>query len=72
MANSVPFRRGDIVQRNSGGPRMMVEDIEDNAGTVIRCKWYEGGARQVDLFYVDALHHYGLIAAPFTATTAGD
>lgn len=34
---------------------MMVEEVENSAGTVIRCKWYEGSERQVGRFFVEAL-----------------
>ena len=57
MVNSMSFRRGDLVQLNSGGQQMMVEEIEDEAGSVLVCKWYEGRERHVRRFYVDALHH---------------
>lgn len=64
MVNSVSFRRGDIVQLNSGGPRMIVEEIEDRAGSIIRCKWYEGRERHVERFYVDGLHHFQIVHFP--------
>jgi uncharacterized protein YodC (DUF2158 family) len=54
MNSAVIFQRGDMVQRNTGGPRMMVEEIE-NPGTVIRCKWYEGRERCVGRFFVEGL-----------------
>ena len=57
MGSSVSFRRGDLVQLNSGGQRMMVDEVEDEAGSVLVCKWYEGHERHVRRFYVDALHH---------------
>lgn len=52
------FQRGDIVQLNSSGRRMVVEEVVDDAGTIIRCKWYEGRERYVDSFYVDGIRHY--------------
>lgn len=58
MNSSVVFQRGDIVQLSNGGPIMAVEDIEDKAGKIIRCKWFDGNAREVDSFYADALQHY--------------
>jgi uncharacterized protein YodC (DUF2158 family) len=51
------FRRGDIVQRNSGGPVMLIEDIEDESGEVVRCRWYEGKQRREGSFYVEGLQH---------------
>lgn len=57
MVNSVSFQRGDLVQLNSGGPRMVVDEVENEAGSVLVCKWYEGRERQVKRFFVDGLHH---------------
>ncbi len=62
MGSSVSFRRGDIVQLNSSDRRMMVEEVEDDAGTILRCKWYEEGTRRVDRFFSGALHHYQMSA----------
>jgi uncharacterized protein YodC (DUF2158 family) len=53
----VYFRRGDVVELNSGGPRMIVDEIEDDAGSVLVCKWYEGREKQVRRFFVDGLRH---------------
>lgn len=63
MSSSAVFQRGDIVQLSAGGPIMAVDDIEDKAGKIIRCKWFDGGAREVDSFYADALQHVGANAA---------
>jgi uncharacterized protein YodC (DUF2158 family) len=63
MVRSVSFRRGDVVQLNSGGPRMVVDAIEDEAGSVLVCKWYEGHERYVRRFFVDGLHHVQMSAA---------
>lgn len=56
------FLRGDLVQLKTGGPRMIVEEVEDGAGSAIRCKWYEDRQRRVDVFYVDGLQHCSLVA----------
>lgn len=55
MNGAGSFRRGDLVQLNSGGQKMVVEDVEDKAGSVLVCKWYEGRERHVKRFFVDGL-----------------
>lgn len=57
MVTAGSFRRGDLVQLNSGGQTMIVEEVEDNAGSVLVCKWYEGRERHVRRFFVDGLRH---------------
>lgn len=37
---------------------MVVEEVEDDVGTIIRCKWCEGRERYVDSFYADGIRHY--------------
>lgn len=61
MPNLVPFQRGDIVQRNSGGPRMLVEEVEDAEGMMVRCRWYEDRKRREGSFFVDGIHHYQMV-----------
>jgi uncharacterized protein YodC (DUF2158 family) len=63
MVNTISFRRGDLVQLNSGGPRMIVDEVEDEEGSVLVCKWYVGHVRHVERFFVGGLHHFKMSAA---------
>lgn len=63
MVKTVSFRRGDIVQLNSGGQRMVVEEVEDERGERVRCRWYEDRRKREGIFYSEGLHHYQLLAA---------
>ena len=63
MLNSAPFQRGDIVQTNSGDQRMVVESIENDAGNIVVCKWYEGRVMRKDRFFTGGLHHFQMAAS---------
>lgn len=63
MVKVASFRRGDIVQLNSGEQRMVVEEVEDESGDRVRCRWYEDRRRREGVFFSEGLHHYQLLAA---------
>ncbi len=48
-----PFRKGDVVVLNSGGPKMTVH--EDETGTTIRCIWFQGNDQKGGSFDPDTL-----------------
>jgi uncharacterized protein YodC (DUF2158 family) len=37
---------------------MVVEEIEDENGERVRCRWYEGRRKREAIFYSEGLHHY--------------
>jgi uncharacterized protein YodC (DUF2158 family) len=45
MADQAPFKVGDIVALNSGGPSMTVQSIgaADDGGFVVKAIWYVAG-----------------------------
>ena len=51
------FHPGDIVQLNSGGPSMTVEEINRFGGTTLRarCIWFDGSKKHDDIFELHAL-----------------
>lgn len=46
------FNVGDVVQLNSGGPKMTVTEL---AGDQVWCMWFEGPKQQQAIFAVNAL-----------------
>jgi uncharacterized protein YodC (DUF2158 family) len=48
MATS--FKVGDVVRLISGGFWMTVEGFDDEAGNIVRCKWFEGKNRHEQPF----------------------
>lgn len=39
------FKVGDVVRANVGGLWMTIEGFDDDAGDIVRCKWFEGKNR---------------------------
>ena len=47
---------GDVVQLNSGGPKMTVDGLQDEAGRLqAKCSWFNGAIRMSDLFELHSL-----------------
>ncbi|HSB96615.1 MAG TPA: DUF2158 domain-containing protein [Spongiibacteraceae bacterium] len=44
------FKVGDVVRLVSGGLWMTIEGFDDEAGDIVRCKWFEGKARHEQAF----------------------
>lgn len=52
----IPFKRGNIVQLKSGGPKMTVQ-----VGTYLKaqCQWFDGTSLKTEIFVVDSLNLAG-------------
>ena len=47
---------GDVVQLKSGGPKMTVDGVSDEAGRMqAKCSWFNGAIRMSDLFELHSL-----------------
>ncbi len=52
------FLEGDVVQLRSGGPKMTVDGLDDQAGKVqAKCSWFNGAIRMSDLFELHSLRN---------------
>ena len=52
------FLEGDVVQLRSGGPKMTVDGLDDQAGKVqAKCSWFNDGIRMSDLFEFHSLRN---------------
>jgi len=52
------FLEGDVVQLRSGGPKMTVDGLCDQAGQVqAKCSWFNGAIRMSDLFELHSLRN---------------
>ena len=50
------FNIGDVVQLNSGGPKMTVEKMRQDGN--VDCVWFDGTAQKYGTFHANALKHY--------------
>jgi uncharacterized protein YodC (DUF2158 family) len=50
--SNMPFKPGDTVRLNSGGPAMTVRLVEDNQ---VVCDWFDGTKKCEDRFVAAAL-----------------
>jgi len=49
---------GDVVQLKSGGPKMTVDRVSDQAGQLqVKCSWFDGAIRMSDLFEPHSLRN---------------
>ena len=49
---------GDVVQLKSGGPKMTVDGVSDEAGRLrVKCSWFNGAIRMSDLFEFHSLRN---------------
>jgi uncharacterized protein YodC (DUF2158 family) len=49
---------GDVVQLKSGGPKMTVDGVSDEAGRMqAKCSWFNGAIRMSDLFELHSLRN---------------
>jgi uncharacterized protein YodC (DUF2158 family) len=47
---------GDVVQLKSGGPKMTVDELHDQAGQLqATCSWFDGAIRMSDVFVLHSL-----------------
>ena len=52
------FLEGDVVQLRSGGPKMTVDGLLDQAGQFqAKCSWFNGAIRMSDLFELHSLRN---------------
>ena len=52
------FLEGDVVQLRSGGPKMTVDGLLDQAGKFqAKCSWFNGAIRMSDLFELHSLRN---------------
>ena len=52
------FLEGDVVQLRSGGPKMTVDGLHDQAGQLqAKCSWFNGAIRMSDLFELHSLRN---------------
>jgi len=50
------LKAGDLVQLNSGGPTMTVDEVEPWDGYIrATCSWFEGNKKMFDYFRVTSL-----------------
>ena len=58
MAAMTTPMEGDVVQLKSGGPKMTVDGLSDEAGRVqAKCSWFNDGIRMSDLFEFHSLRN---------------
>ena len=58
MAAMTTPMEGDVVQLKSGGPKMTVDGLSDEAGRVqANCSWFNDGIRMSDLFEFHSLRN---------------
>ena len=56
MAAMTTPMEGDVVQLKSGGPKMTVDGLSNEAGRVqVKCSWFNEGTRMSDLFELHSL-----------------
>lgn len=52
---SEEFKKGDVVQLRSGGPKMTVDDTTKTSGGDLHCVWFVGDEKKSSYFAKEAL-----------------
>jgi uncharacterized protein YodC (DUF2158 family) len=60
------YKVGDVVRLVSGGIWMTVEGFDDEAGNLIRCKWFEGKDRHEQVFAKELIQQHPASKRPAT------
>lgn len=55
------MKEGDVVVLKSGGPRMTIEEINDDAAL---CQWFDGTKAQRERFPLKSLELYKMAGTP--------
>jgi len=52
------YKVGDVVRPITGGIWMTIEGFDDEAGDLIRCKWFDGKTRYEQVFAKDQIQQH--------------
>jgi len=65
---AAPYKVGDVVRLITGGLWMTIEGFDDEAGNIVRCKWFEGKNRHEQPFAKELIQPHPAAARPAAVT----